>query len=303
MSDNRSASEDLVYSQVLEERNQGPATRQPILEQLERDRDRKAVLYFTSFRYPTLIEDTDADMLEAVLQQLDGDTQKGLSVILSSPGGLALAAERVIRVCRAYSNAGFEVIVPKMAKSAATMICLGASKIVMSETSELGGVDPQVVLREDNESLFMPAWCVLESYRDLFERAVNTTGNLEPFLQQLDKYDARLIKKWMLEQDLGKAIAVQALQNGMLRDMETQEVEKRIELLLSPEQMKSHGRPVYWETLKEMGLNIEYAEPDTPFWQRVSELYVRANQFVSHGACKLIETKDHHFAVPAPKGG
>jgi hypothetical protein len=38
----------------------------------------------------------------------------------------------------------FEVIVPHMAKSAATLICFGASCIHMGPTAELGPVDPQV---------------------------------------------------------------------------------------------------------------------------------------------------------------
>jgi ClpP class serine protease len=42
----------------------------------------------------------------------------------------------------------FEVVVPKMAKSAGTLICLGATKIIMGEMAELGPLDMQVVDRE-----------------------------------------------------------------------------------------------------------------------------------------------------------
>jgi len=51
------------------------------------------VSLFTSFRYPVLMNDEDADLLEGLLQKLDLDS--GLSLILNSPGGMALAAERV----------------------------------------------------------------------------------------------------------------------------------------------------------------------------------------------------------------
>lgn len=79
------------------------------------------------------------------------DLSKGLIIMINSPGGDGLAAERIINVCRSYSGTGeYQVIVPGKAKSAATMVCFGASAIYMSPTSELGPVDPQIVI-VDNE--------------------------------------------------------------------------------------------------------------------------------------------------------
>ena len=299
MENKQSPSEELVYARLLEERTQGPSTRQPVLRRLEEGRERKVVLFFTSFRYPVLMDDEDADLLEGVLQKLD--LSSGLSLILNSPGGMALAAERVIRACRTYSNGDFEVIVPKMAKSAATMICLGASKIVMSDTSELGPIDLQIVLREGDQFNILSAWSIIRSYRQLFEQAIDTEGNIEPFLQQLDRYDARLIQQWELEQRLGKDIVIQALQTGMLKDLGRDEIEQKIELLLDPEKTMSHGRPIYWKTAsEEMGLNIEHVDNLDPLWQDVYEVYVRSYHYVSQAACKLIETIEHHFSVSAP---
>jgi len=297
----QSLSEELVYTRLLEERSQGPSTRQPILRRLEELRGRTMMSFFTSFRYPVLMDDEDADLLEGLLQKLDLDN--GLSLILNSPGGMALAAERVIRACRMYSKGDFEVIVPKMAKSAATMICLGASKIVMSDTSELGPIDLQIVLREGDQFNILSAWSIIRSYRQLFEQAIDTQGNIEPFLQQLDRYDARLIQQWELEQKLGKDIVIQALQTGMLKDLGRDEIEQKIELLLDPEKTMSHGRPIYWKTAsEEMGLNIEHVDNLDPLWQDVYEVYVRSYHYVSQAACKLIETVEHHFSVSAPRG-
>jgi hypothetical protein len=58
------------------------------------------VTFFTSFRYPVEIEDADCDMLQSVLQQTD--QSKGLVLMISSPGGDTLAAERIVNICRAY---------------------------------------------------------------------------------------------------------------------------------------------------------------------------------------------------------
>ena len=77
-------------------------------------------------------------MLESVLEV--EHTSGRLVLIVNSPGGQALAAERIVNVCRAYSAGDFEVVVPHMAKSAATMICFGANRIHMSKTAQLGPV-------------------------------------------------------------------------------------------------------------------------------------------------------------------
>lgn len=128
---------------LLTEINQMPAIRQALLELLETEYDGRCVLvYFTAFNQNAPIGDTDADIIEGALQK--SDLSHGLSLIINSPGGDGLAAERIINVCCSYAEGNFEVVVPKMAKSAATMICLGAKCISMSKTSELGPIDPQI---------------------------------------------------------------------------------------------------------------------------------------------------------------
>lgn len=93
-----------VIQRVMTEQNQGHETRQGIFIELEKILKRPVVSFFTSFRFPVMIEDADADMLEGVLQKLD--LSKGLSLLISSPGGDGLAAERIINVCRSYSGTG-----------------------------------------------------------------------------------------------------------------------------------------------------------------------------------------------------
>lgn len=75
----------LVYDRVLEEVGQGHSTRKDLFEALEAYLERPVVSFFTSFRYPVMTQDDDADMLEGVLQSLD--LSNGLALVISSPGG------------------------------------------------------------------------------------------------------------------------------------------------------------------------------------------------------------------------
>jgi len=94
--------EELVIQQVKTEQNQGHETRKGIFVELEKELKRPVISFFTSFKYPVMIEDTDADMLEGVLQKTD--LSSGLVLFISSPGGNGLTAERIINVCRSYSK-------------------------------------------------------------------------------------------------------------------------------------------------------------------------------------------------------
>jgi ClpP class serine protease len=69
--------------------------------------------------------------------------QKPLLLIVDSGGGDIAAAYFIAKLCREYSRERFEVVVPRRAKSAATLLCCGADRIHMGSLSELGPIDPQ----------------------------------------------------------------------------------------------------------------------------------------------------------------
>ncbi|MCD6542145.1 MAG: hypothetical protein J7K38_02345, partial [Thermoplasmata archaeon] len=242
-----------------------------------------------------MIEDSDADMLEGIFQKTD--LSRGFALLLSSPGGDGLAAERIINLCRSYSGTGrYEVIVPGKAKSAATMICLGASKIIMSKTSELGSIDPQVTYVEDDRIKRFSVYNIVKSYEDLFLKAVKEKGNLQPYLQQLANYDAREIAEFRTALSLSEDIAIKALKTGMLSNFSEKEIKRKIKIFLTPEKVKTHGRPIYAQDALKCGLNIEIRDLKEKFWSTVYELYVRLNNFVStNNIAKCIESKDYSF--------
>jgi len=285
----------LITQQVAEEQYQGHSTRKHIYLELEKMIGLPIISFFTSFRYPVMLEDSDADMLEGVLQK--NDLSKGFVLFLSSPGGSGLAAERIINLCRSYSGTGkYEVIVPGKAKSAATMICLGASKMIMSKTSEVGSIDPQITYVEEGQVKRFSVYNIVKNYDELFSKAVKEKGNLEPYLQQLANYDSREIAEFRTALSLSEDIAITTLKTGMLSNLSEKEVKRNIKLFLTPEKVKTHGRPIYAQDALNCGLNIEIKELKGKFWSTVYELYVRLNNFVStNNIAKCIESKDYSF--------
>lgn len=283
----------LVFDQISDEQFQGLPTRKPLLETLGATLERPVVSFFTSFRYPVMIDDSDADMLEGVLKSLD--LSQGLALVISSPGGDGLAAERIINLCRSYSGTReYWAVVPSKAKSAATMICFGASKIIMGASSELGPVDPQVAL----DGRLFSVYNIVRSYDDLFKRAVAEEENLEPYLQQLANYDEREITEFRAELALSEDIAARSLASGMMGDTPEDEIKGHIQIFLTPERTKRHGRPIYRDEAASCGLAIEAVDIDSALWDGVYELYARTSNVVDTRASKCVESRDHSYSTP-----
>lgn len=246
-----------------------------------------------------MIREGDANMLEEVLRVTD--LSKGLCLVLNSPGGDALAAERIVHTCRVYSGNKFEVIVPRRAKSAATMIALGADKIYMGETSALGPIDPQIIKKEEDgtETLFS-ADAVIKSYDDLLRKAIGTKGHIEPYLQQLSRYDAADIEELRRAHKLAEDIAVRCLGEGMLKGKSQTQIRRQIAVFLKPEVTKSHARDIYYADVNNAGLNVQSVGINDQLWNFLSEIHTRADYYVSTDCCKLIESPSNHFIQEPP---
>jgi hypothetical protein len=91
---------------------------------------------------PYLISEFTLDSIYRALPEPE-KKPKTLLLIISSPGGRVEPAYLISRCCRKRSQR-FIVCVPRAAKSAATLLCLGADEIHMGDVSELGPIDPQL---------------------------------------------------------------------------------------------------------------------------------------------------------------
>lgn len=72
----------------------------------------------------------------------DADPKRDLHLMLDTPGGDGESAIRLIRQVQSRCRE-LTLIVPNQAKSAGTLVAMGAHHILMGPTSDLGPVDPQ----------------------------------------------------------------------------------------------------------------------------------------------------------------
>lgn len=295
-------SDETTFVKVKEEQGQGLATRKDLYCSIEEELGRPVISYCTSLSKDVLIDDNDATMLEDVLRTMSLDN--GIALLINSLGGYVLVAERIIQILREYSGTGEYIsVVAGKAKSAATLICLGSSEILMGSTSELGPVDPQIQTTQGDSRKTYSVFNLIKSYEKLFDKAVKEKGNLAPYLQQLENYDAREIEELKRALELSEDISIRALKSGMLSNIDEKSIKKRIEIFLTPEISKSHGRAIYAKEAKECGLNIETKPLRDKTWSKIYELYYRINNLLnSTPTSKLIESKDSGFSYELRRG-
>jgi ClpP class serine protease len=286
------------WSRLSQEVHQSWNLRKGLIEKIERRLRGKVIVYFTALsEEEAMISDADAEMMENILSaEHDGGK---VVLILNSTGGSGEAAERIVNVCRAYSNGQFEVMVPHSAKSAATMICFGASLIRMSCTAELGPVDPQVKYISDmGNPVWISAAEYVRSYEKLMEAATSGTAKrLETLIQQLSRYDARHIEQLKSAQALSESISVNALKSGMMAHLSNDKIRERIAPFLIQAQTISHGRMISINEAKKCGLRVQEIKLQSLLWRQLWELYVRASWVVLTQSLKILESNRTSLGV------
>jgi hypothetical protein len=90
------------------------------------------------------IDTWESDRIYTALQTANLSHEKNVFLLLLSRGGQIEPAYQISKICRAFARSKFVVAIPRIAKSAATLIALGADEIHMGMLGEMGPIDPQV---------------------------------------------------------------------------------------------------------------------------------------------------------------
>ena len=126
-------------------------TRKGLIKQIQDTRKSKVIVYFTGDRQlanARIAEDAVRPLYDHLLSI--GKTSK-IDLYLYSRGGDVSVPWRIITMFREFCDE-LTVIVPYKAQSAATLISLGADKILMGKKAELGPIDPTLVKTSAAES-------------------------------------------------------------------------------------------------------------------------------------------------------
>ena len=272
-------------------------THQKIISSIEALAQRNVVAYQANPGHPAgLLQDHDVDVLESILRTVDLDRYgRQLDFVIDSPGGLPNVAERMIRVCRSYSD-GLRVVVPNSAMSAATLLALGADSILMSATSRLGPIDPQMLYPTKDRTTLRAARSFVDAYNDTIVRAQQAAAQdqpIDPFLHVLSGLDVSWIIECVRAQNATKALASQLLSDGMMKGTTEDTIKRAVDDLTNLGHAASHGSSIYREAAKEIGLEIECADHNSEHWTLIWDLFLRMQHYAnSQGLAKYMASRE-----------
>jgi hypothetical protein len=249
------------------------------------------------------LESGDVPVLGSLLRSI-GDVDH-LTLVLHSPGGDGTCVEKIVTICRAQCK-HFRVIIPNRAKSAATMIAMGADEIVMGHSSEIGPIDAQVPVVVAGIPRYISAQSFIDGRDSLLERykeAKKAKEDTKPFLQMLASLDIPFIEECQRMMDFGREVVRNLLMKYMFaKDADARtKADKVVQMLSSVKQHKVHGRLIDGGTARtELGLNVNLLAKDSALWKNVSEYYTRAEiSLGTASSAKMFETRHEMLIAQA----
>jgi len=222
-------------------------------------------------------------LFEEVLSDIDCNTNE-LHVLLQSPGGDGEVAVRLARAAQARCKS-LVVIVPDVAKSAGTLFTLGASRILMGPTSDLGPTDPQIVVKANEP--FVAAKDIIKSVEDAAAAVQKQPETYPLYSALLSDVSALLLQQARAALARGSDLLREALATNASRsDAEVQALAATLQPLLvdSPH---SHGAIFGAKEAAAAGLPVETLAPNSAQWKAIWSLWTRYFHLSGGGAKQM----------------
>lgn len=284
------------WNNVLEEiHSHGSAhdiTRRSYIKKLSEHTGRNTIMYYSGwlqkpnldndFAFHQRVNDNDKNGFMATISNLD--REKGLDLILHTPGGDIAATESLVDYLKQMFDTNIRAIVPQLAMSAGTMISCACSEIIMGKHSNIGPIDPQIG--------GIPAHGIIEEFNTAAREIQEDPSKIQLWHPIISKYSPTLIGNCSKAIQWSQEMVVQWLMENMLSDNPhpKQAAEAIVAYLGSNELTKTHSRHISLNTAKSIGLKITPLEDDPILQELVLSLHHSTIHTLSDTNCiKIIE--------------
>lgn len=285
-----------TWSQLLDQIKKGSAltptdlARKTALDDFAKMRNRNVVCYYSGWLQRDQSEEvsiTDNDMNGLMNALCDLDRDRGLDLVLHTPGGDLAATEAIVKYLRDCFHDDIVAIVPQMAMSAGTMIACSCKKIIMGRQSSLGPTDPQYG--------GVAAGGVVEEFEQAIQQIEDNPASAILWQQIIGKYPPTFLGDCEKAVIMSKTIVGDWLKTNMLSD--DPEADSKIERikkkLCDHSESVMHNRHFSHTDLEELGLNVELMEKDDNLQDKILTLHhAYMITFQNSGAVKTIESSN-----------
>ena len=266
--------------------------RQTLLKQIQEHTKRSLICYVSGIE--CVIDENDTMPFIDLLHK--AERNRDMDLLLHTGGGSVDAAEKLMGMMRSHvGEAELRIIVPDFAKSAGTVMVLGADSVVMSDMSELGPIDPQARL--------FGRWQSVQNYLDAYAahagKLVADPSNVAAKIM-IGKLDPATLKLCEAAVSRARQAAETLLKRGMFRNGGNWT--NTVTELLDTRRWLSHGQMISWEDARDplIGLAVEYRAYQSVEWQRYWRLYCL--QRLAVGERQKLYESDYTSLIIGPAG-
>jgi len=285
------------WNEVLDEINQiqaqAPASsldiiRRKYLEILFKKTGRNVIAYYSAWLQKGNItgidiNDADKNSLMAAVHNLERN--KGLDLILHTPGGDLAATESLVDYLRTMFDTDIRAIVPQISMSAGTMMACACKEIIMGKPSNLGPIDPQF--------RGYPAHGVLEEFEQAKAEIKKDQSTIPLWREIIAKYPATFLGECQKSIDWANGLVKKWLETGMFKDdpEKNTKADNIVKALSDHGKMKSHSRHLSLQDCINYGLNITRMEglPDDLQDTILTIHHTYMHTFERSSAIKIVE--------------
>lgn len=244
--------------------------RKGLIRSIEEATGRPLICYVGGAK--TNISADDTVFLMELLHNVDRD--QDLDFLLHTGGGDMDSAEKLITILRkTVGTHELRFIVPDFAKSAGTLMALGADVILMSDSSELGPIDPQIVLDDGQGNRVNTP---IQSYLDAFARWTSALAKDPSDLvaqMMIQKFDPARTKLFESARLRARVIAENQLREGMFRPPRVGNITGIAGELLNTGRYLSHSQMISPQEALKLGLNVVVEARESLLWTKIWQLY------------------------------
>lgn len=266
--------------------------RRKYLKQLHLSTGRNVIAYYSAWlqrgpNTPNLsINDSDKNAFMATIHGLDRN--RGLDLILHTPGGSIAAAESLVDYLRRMFGGDIRAIVPQLAMSAGTMIACSCKEIVLGKQSNLGPIDPQMN--------GIPANGVLKEFEQAVKEIKADPARVALWQVIIGKYHPSFLQECKNAIDWSKTMVKYWLETGMYAGERgaRRRAASVVKSLSDYDAMKNHGRHVHIDQCKSIGLKVVELEADQNLQDLVLTVHHAFMQTLSEAGAvtKIVENQN-----------
>jgi len=269
--------------------------RRKYLEQLSTYLEKPVIVYASAF-----LQKPDAsinelmmsnDDMEGFMEVVHGLRTREVYLVLHSPGGAAETAESIVRYLRSKFDR-ITVVVPHMAKSAATMLACAAEQIIIAKHGELGPIDPQFVLQTPLGLRMVPALSIINQFSAAADDVRRNQQAAAIWYPMLAQYGPGLLEEATQAVELSELLVKEWLASYMFNGRRNaKRLASRVARYLADyDRHKTHRRRLGHDALSRRGMNVTLLESDQKLQDLVMTVYhATMHTFANTAAFKIIE--------------